>query len=70
MNTSDVSRATAASVATATELGLSVEDTVVLHNSNKLTLRLLPCDALARVQPATPVARQTAQFELELAQWL
>jgi len=38
-----------------------------LHNSNKLTLRLLPCDVVARVAPA---AQQVAQFEVDLAQQL
>jgi hypothetical protein len=54
--------ATARSVAD--ELGLAVESTVVLQDSNKLTLRLLPCDVLARVAPATD---QVAQFEVDLA---
>jgi Ser/Thr protein kinase RdoA (MazF antagonist) len=40
---------------------------IVLHDSNRLTLRLLPCDVLARV---APVAHQVAQFEVELAQRL
>jgi hypothetical protein len=35
----------------------------VLHNSNRLTVRLLPCDVL-------PLAHQVAQFEVELAQRL
>jgi hypothetical protein len=39
----------------------------VLHDSNKLTLRLLPSDVLARV---APVAHQVAQFEVELARQL
>ena len=30
---------------------LIVDHSLVLHNSNKLTLRLLPCDVLARVAP-------------------
>ncbi|MGN6755107.1 MAG: phosphotransferase enzyme family protein, partial [Thermomicrobiales bacterium] len=36
-------------------------------DSNKLTLRLLPCDVLARVAPES---QQVAQFEVELAQQL
>jgi hypothetical protein len=44
-----------------------VDDEIVLHNSNKLTVRLLPCDVVARVAPA---AHQVAQFEIELAQRL
>lgn len=67
MKASDVPRAVAASFATATALGLTVDDAVVLHDSNKLTLRLLPCDVLARV---APVAEQVAQFEIDLAQRL
>jgi aminoglycoside phosphotransferase (APT) family kinase protein len=67
MQASDVSRAVTAGVCTAAALGLTVNDAVVLHNSNKLSLRLLPCDVLARVAPE---AHQVAQFEIELAQRL
>jgi Ser/Thr protein kinase RdoA (MazF antagonist) len=54
-------------MSTAASLDLTVDDAIVLHDSNKLTLRLLPCDVLARVAPG---AQQVAQFELELAQRL
>jgi len=57
----------AAAMSTASSLGLAVDDAIVLQNSNKLTLRLLPCDVLARVAPA---AHEVAQFEVELAQRL
>jgi len=57
----------AAAVSTAASLGLAVDDAVVVHDSNKLTVRLLPCDVLARV---APVADQVARFEVELAQRL
>ena len=67
MKASDVSRAVAAGISTAAALDLRVDDAVVLHDSNKLSLRLLPCDVLARV---APVAEQVAQFEIELAQRL
>ena len=67
MKASDVARAVDAGVSTANALELRVDDAVVLHNSNKLTLRLLPCDVLARIAPA---AEQVAQFEIELAQRL
>jgi Ser/Thr protein kinase RdoA (MazF antagonist) len=60
-------RAVAAALSTASSLGLPAGDAVVLHDSNRLTLRLLPCDVLARV---APVARQVAQFEVDLAQRL
>ncbi|WP_437097224.1 phosphotransferase enzyme family protein [Streptomyces sp. enrichment culture] len=67
MQASEVPRAVAAAVSTASSLGLAVDDAVVLHDSNKLTLRLLPCDVLARV---APVAQQVARFEVVLAQRL
>jgi phosphotransferase family enzyme len=57
----------AAAISTASSLGLAADDAIVLHDSNKLTLRLLPCDVLARV---APVAHQVARFEVELAQRL
>jgi aminoglycoside phosphotransferase (APT) family kinase protein len=60
----EVQRAVAAAISTAKALGLQVDDAVVLQNSNKLAMRLLPCDALARV---APMAHQVAQFEVELA---
>jgi hypothetical protein len=64
---SEVPRAVAAAMSIASSLDLRVDDAVVLHDSNKLTLRVLPCDVLARV---APVAHQVAQFEVELAQRL
>jgi hypothetical protein len=54
-------------MSTASALDLTVDDAIVLHDSNRLALRLLPCDVLARVAPRAP---QIAQFELELAQRL
>ena len=67
MQASEVSRAVAAAMSTASELDLTVDDAVVLHNSNKLALRLLPCDAFARVAHVT---NHNAQFEVDLAQQL
>ena len=67
MQASEVSRAVVAAMSTASSLDLRVDHAIVLHDSNKLTLRLLPCDVLARV---APVAHQVAQFEVELAQRL
>jgi Ser/Thr protein kinase RdoA (MazF antagonist) len=63
----DVQRALSASIATVTALGLTVDDAVVLQDSNRVTLRLLPCDVLVRVAHE---AHQAAQFEIELAQLL
>ena len=70
MQASEVPRAMAAAMSIASSLDLTVDDAIVLHDSNKLTLRLLPCDVLARVDRVTPVALQGAQFEVELAQRL
>ncbi|RRS01857.1 aminoglycoside phosphotransferase family protein [Glycomyces terrestris] len=56
-----------AAVAVAASLGLPVDDAVVLHASNKVTLRLLPCDAVARVSPP---GESNARFEVDLARRL
>jgi Phosphotransferase enzyme family len=57
----------AAAISTASALHLTVDDAVVIHDSNRLAVHLLPCDVLARV---APVEHQVAQFEVELAQRL
>lgn len=62
-----VSRAMEEASALAGVLGLTVNDAVVIHNSNKLTLRLLPCDVLARV---APLGQEVAALEVEIAQRL
>jgi aminoglycoside phosphotransferase (APT) family kinase protein len=67
MQESEKSRAVATAMSIASALDLEVDDAIVLQDSNKLTLRLLPCDVLARV---APVAHQVAQFEIEIAQRL
>jgi hypothetical protein len=67
MQPSETQRALAAAMSTALALGLTVDDAIVLHDSNRLAVRLLPCDVLARVAPA---AHQVAQFEVRLAQRL
>ncbi|WP_437040949.1 phosphotransferase [Streptomyces sp. enrichment culture] len=53
---------------TASELGLEVDDVRVVHNSDRVALRLLPCDVLARVAPARHLAE--AAFEVEVARRL
>ncbi|MEV4033909.1 phosphotransferase enzyme family protein [Streptomyces umbrinus] len=67
MQASEVSRAMAAAKSIASSLDLAVDDAIILNDSNKLTLRLLPCDVLARVAPAE---QQVAQFEVDVAQRL
>jgi Phosphotransferase enzyme family len=67
MQASDVVRAVAAASELASELGLPVADATTLHNSNKLALRLLPCDVFARVAYAGVEQLQT---ELEIGRRL
>ena len=67
MEAAEAQRAVAAAMSIASSLELPVDDSIVLNDSNKLTLRLMPCDVLARV---APVAQQVALFEIELAQRL
>jgi hypothetical protein len=67
IDASDVRRALAATRSTALALDLAVGDAIVLHNSNKLAVRLLPCDVFARVAHA---GSEVARFEVELAQRL
>src|SRR5471030_321106 len=64
LQASEVSRAVAAATLIASALDLAARDAVVLQNSNKLSVRLLPCDVLARVAPQ---GQHVAQFEIELA---
>ncbi|MEV6037470.1 phosphotransferase [Nonomuraea sp. NPDC052116] len=63
----DITCAIAAATSVAASLDLPAGDAIVLHNSNRLALRLTPCDVLARV---APVRHEAAQFEVELAQRL
>ena len=68
MKASEVLGAVAAGMSTASALDLTVDDAVVLHDSNRLAVRLLPCDVLARV---AHVAHQAgAEFEVEVARRL
>jgi hypothetical protein len=68
MKASDVPRAVAAGMSTASALDLRSDDGVVLHDSNRLAVRLLPCDVLARV---AHVAHQAgAEFEVEVGRRL
>lgn len=68
MKASDAGRAVAAGMAATSALGLRVDDAVVLQDSNRLAVRLLPCDVLARI---APLAHQGgAAFEVEVARRL
>ena len=60
-----VARASGAASSLGRELDLPVEEAVVIHNSNKLALRLLPCDVFART---ALVGQEAAAFEVLIAQ--
>lgn len=62
-----VARATAAVSSLGRELDLPVDDAVVLQNSNRLALRLLPCDLFART---AQLGQDVAAFEVLIAQQL
>ena len=64
MQAVEASRAMRSAMAIASSHGLIADDAIVVHNSNKLTVRLLPCDVLARVAPTTD---QVLRFEVDLA---
>ena len=64
MEASEVVRAVAAAREITVGLGLSVEHATLLRNSNKVAVRLLPCDVLARV---APTGMGLARFEIEIA---
>jgi hypothetical protein len=68
MEPSEVRRAIEAGGATASALGLQVNDAVVVNNSDRIAVRLIPCDVLARIGP--PAHQAGAQFEVEVARRL
>jgi hypothetical protein len=61
-------RAVDAAISTVSSLGLTVDDAVVLSDSNRLVVRLTPCDIVARVTPMTHFA--SAEREVELVKRL
>lgn len=68
MRTSQIQPAVCAAVSTASALDLRVDDAVILHNSNRISLRLRPCDVLARV--AHMDGQRGAELEVEVARRL
>lgn len=67
MDESGLGRAVTTVRSIAETLGLSCETVSVVSNSNKLGLRLLPCDAFARVATG---GRKLAAFEIAIAHHL
>ena len=68
MEAAETRRAVAAAMSTAAELDLAVDDAIVLSDSNRLVIRLTPCDIVARVTPMTHFA--SAEQEVELVRRL
>lgn len=68
MDAAELRRGIAAARATASALGLQVDDVVVVNDSDRVALRLIPCDVLARVAPAAH--RAGSRFEVEVARRL
>lgn len=62
-----VARAIIAASSLAQARDLQVDDAVVIHNSNTLALRLLPCDTFART---SRVGREVAALEVQVAESL
>ncbi|MEU6159919.1 aminoglycoside phosphotransferase family protein [Streptomyces sp. NPDC047130] len=68
MEPADLRRAVEAARATARTVGLRADDVVVVHDSDRVALRLLPCDTLVRVAPSANAAE--GAFEVEVARRL
>lgn len=64
MERSQVQRAVEAGSSTASALGFRVDDGVVVHNSNRVVVRLTPCDVLARVRPLPHQAADDLEVEV------
>lgn len=65
MEAPQVEAAVGAAKSIAAAVGLDVAEAVVLHNSNRLAVRLAPCDVLARIAPIEH--RAVEEFEVEVA---
>ena len=68
MEAAGARRAVDAAISTVSSLDLTVDDAVVLSDSNRLVVRLTPCDIVARVTPMTDFA--SAEREVELVKRL
>ena len=68
MEAPEVRRAVQAAMAASSALGLDAADAVVLSNSDRIVLRLLPSDVVARVAPSAH--HDGFEFEVEVARRL
>lgn len=67
MRAPEARRGVAAAMSTASALDLAVDDAVVLSDSNRLVVRLTPCDVVARVAIAPSAHRAWLAREVEVA---
>ncbi len=70
MQAAEARRAVAAAMSTASALDLAVDDAVVLSDSNRLVVRLTPCDVVARVAVAPPAYQARLAREVEVVKRL
>lgn len=70
MQAAEARGAVAASISTASVLDLAVDDAVILSDSNRLVVRLTPCDVVARVAIAPPAYQARLAREGEVAKRL
>ena len=70
MEEKEASRAVAAAVSTASSLDLSVTNAIFLQDANRLVVRLVPCDVVARISPMAADRYASAASEVDLAQRL
>jgi len=68
MEPSELVIAVEAARSVASALGLRADESVVVHNSDRIALRLLPCDVLVRVSP--PGQQAGAELEVDVARCL
>jgi hypothetical protein len=71
MQAPDIERAIAATRSIAVSAGLTADEAIVVHDSNRLVLRLMPCDVIARVARVShSPARANLELEAEIARRL
>lgn len=68
MEVAEVQRAVEAGRSVASALGLRVAGAIVVHNSNRVVVRLTPCDVLVRIGP--PASDGADDLEVEVARRL
>jgi hypothetical protein len=64
MQALELQRARAAAMSIAAALGLSVDDAIVLNDSNRVVFRLMPCDMIARVASLAHPASAQLEFDV------